>query len=588
MRLFAFLFFLGCFSSNFGQNARIILDGKFADWDDVPLAYTDAPGDEGSSDIDFGKLWITNDEDYLFLKLEVGEVINLQSDNQVTIYLDTDNNSSTGINFNGIGAEITYNIGVHDGTARLNGFNYSLDHEDIGLVTAPTVTSDVFEIAIRRNGQINGNATFTSNTIKVGFRDEGFGGDWLPASGGSVTYTMVNQNLEPLPSYSISKVGGNQTFRAISYNVLQDGLFDSGRQPAFRRIFQALQPEIIGIQEVYDYGAASVENLIESFLPSSSGEEWYSAKVNPDIICVSRHKIKQAFIIDGVGSGANGAFLIELPAPFNSDLLFIVAHTPCCDNDNGRQLEIDAMMSFIRDAKSGNGFPELEDDTPIIISGDMNLVGDNQQLNSLLFGDIVNENIYGGDFNPDWDGTALDDVLPISTNTPMAFTWATNFSSFSPGRLDFIIYTGSVLEVKNSFNLFTPTLTTNELSQYNLINSDSPIASDHLAMVADFGRKSPVSTTNFKPENGFAIKKIYPNPTPGKVSVEYTFDQILDLRFIVFDVNGRRMFEKATPHYQIGQQVIELDLSPQDSGLYNVVVESLQGDRFGVFMVQKQ
>ena len=78
---------------------------------------------------------------YLLVWFIPRKEINIQSDNSITVYLDTDDNASTGIPFNGIGAEITYTIGEREGTARLNGTNYFLDHEDIGLVTAPTVTS---------------------------------------------------------------------------------------------------------------------------------------------------------------------------------------------------------------------------------------------------------------------------------------------------------------------------------------------------------------------------------------------------------------------------------------------------------------
>lgn len=551
----------------YSQNARILVEGTFDDWENIAIAYTDVTGDDGPSSIDFGKLRITNDEEFLFFRIEVGKEINLQSDNNVTFYIDTDNDPSTGIPFNGIGAELSYNLREHEGTARLNNTNYSLDHEDIGLVTAPTVTSTEFEIAVRRNGTIAGNPTFTSNVIKVAFEDDSNQGDQIPDQSGGISYTISNENLPPLPEFSISPTG-SETFRTVAYNVLQDGLFESNRQPSFERIFKALKPDIIGFTEIYNHSANQVGSLMETFLPSSAGEQWYAAGINPDVICVSRYKIKQSFIIDGVGSSANGAFLIELPAPFNSDLLFIVAHTPCCDNNDGRQLEIDAMMAFIRDAKEGNGFPVLEDKTPIIICGDMNLVGDNQQLHTLLYGDIVNENIYGSFFIPDWDGTAFDDVIPMTTNTPMAYTWATDFSSFSPGRLDFIIYSGSVLEVKNSFNLYTPALSTNDLNANNLEDFDTPIASDHLPVVADFGIPAPVSTIEIESPSSLKIERIYPNPSDNQFFLEYYLPKIEIVKAVLTDSFGREIRTLFDEAQKEGKHIYSFNKRDLNSGIY--------------------
>ena len=94
----------------YSQNTRILVEGTFDDWENIAIAYTDVTGDDGPSSIDFGKLQITNDEEFLFFRIEVGKEINLQSDNNVTFYIDTDNDPSTGIPFNGIGAELSYNL----------------------------------------------------------------------------------------------------------------------------------------------------------------------------------------------------------------------------------------------------------------------------------------------------------------------------------------------------------------------------------------------------------------------------------------------------------------------------------------------
>ena len=80
------------------------------------------------------------------------------------------------------------------------------------------------------------------------------------------------------------------------------------------------------------------------------------------------------------------------------------------------------MMKFLRDAKEGIGPIPLEANTPIVIVGDMNLVGFNEQLETLLTGDIFDEVTHGLDFNPDWDGNALLDSQPYIPGLPLFST----------------------------------------------------------------------------------------------------------------------------------------------------------------------
>ncbi|RMG83825.1 MAG: T9SS C-terminal target domain-containing protein [Bacteroidetes bacterium] len=557
-----------------GQSARIIVEGTFSDWENVPVAYADAAGDDGWSGVDFGRLWMANDEGWFFLRLEIGPERNLQTDNEITLYIDTDNDPSTGKLFNGIGAEITYNLGARDGMAHFDGNNFYIDHEDIGLVTAPTVTSGVFEIALRRSSVAAGYAVFPSNTLRVAVKDDISGGDFLPEESGGVSFDFSEDDLPPLPPFSMTPPA--ETFRALSYNVLQDQLFDPFSEPAFARIFKALVPDLIGLVEIYDHGPTDVKNQLEDFLPSAPGQSWHTAKINPDIVCASRFPIKQAFIIDGEGNSANGAFLIELPAPFNSDLLFVVAHTPCCGNDDGRQREIDAIMAFIRDAQTGAGLPALADKTPIIICGDMNLVGDSQQLHTLLYGDIVNENLYGSYFIPDYDGTAFDDAVPIATYTPLGFTWYSESSNFSPGRLDLLVYSGSVLEKKNAFGLFTPAWPADELSAYGLEASDVLVASDHLPIVADFGKATPVATSEPGALLDF-VGEVSPNPVAGPARLRFRLARPASLTFRILDAQGRVFWVKKMDTPSSGPHRLEFETGFLTPGLYFLEMRTARG-----------
>ena len=80
-------------------------------------------------------------------------------------------------------------------------------------------------------------------------------------------------------------------------------------------------------------------------------------------------------------------------------------------------------MAFVRDARTPGGQIDLDTGTPVVITGDLNLVGFARQLETLLTGDIADEGAHGPDFTPDWDGTDLLDVIARQTEKRMSYTW---------------------------------------------------------------------------------------------------------------------------------------------------------------------
>lgn len=456
------------------------MDGKFDDWQSLQPAHEDATGDQKTGDLDFGRLWITNDTGYLYLRLEVGKEINLQDKNEITLLIDSDNDSMTGIASGDMGVDLMWTFGDREGTFVRGNETVDIRHADIGLVTLPTATSTEFEIALSRVALPEGTTPlFSGDSISIAFRDMGEGADRLPDMNG-VKYAFSEDTPAPLQPISIEKRDEN-SLRIMTYNVLTDGLFKTGQSESIQRILKAIQPDIIGFQEIYDHGAEETAAQIQKALPLRNGEKWYSAKAGGDNIVVSKFPIEYSFVIED-----NGAFIINTRPVFDSNILLVVAHLPCCGNNEGRQLEIDAIMSFIRDARQPLGDITLAESTPILLIGDLNLVGYARQLRTLLEGDIADTPRYGLPFAPDWDRTPFADLLPHGVNIPFSFTWYDPNSSFSPGRLDYMIYSDSVIEAVKKFILFTPALPPDMLAEYGLKTEDTLNASDHLPVVADF------------------------------------------------------------------------------------------------------
>jgi len=550
---------LGLFADE-REAVRIMLDGNFPDWEEISPLYSDANGDQSSGDIDFRNLKVANDERFVFFYLEATDEIEIQDNNNIYLYLDTDMNSSTGLSINVIGAELKWNFGQKVGTFYNNSGNYTIYHNDIYLVTAPTVSSTVFEFCLERNSQIYGNDLFPGNSFHIQFYDQSAGQDMLPDSGETITYTFDNTVLPPISEISLSKPE-NSDFRIMTYNVHHDDFFESSLFLHYDRLLTAIDPEIICFQEIYDHSAYQTKNLVEQMLHSSGSEEWFYDEIWSDIIIVSRFPILESYYSDG-----NGVFLLDLSSEVDSELLVINAHLPAGDNEEDRQEEIDKIMEFIREAKEPGGWLYLDENTPIIILGDLNLVGYAQQLETLITGEIVNQQ-YGPSFNPDWDESDLTDLTPRLTELYMYYTWYNDWSSYYPGRLDFMIYTDYVLTSEKSFVLFTPEMSSGNLNAYNLQSDDSTEASDHIPVVSDFRVLFPNNSEN--PDIEFEQNfDIYPNPLKTKTTINYQIQEHNFVKIEVFNLKGQLVEVLVEEKQNTGFHSYDWNVHDLSSGIY--------------------
>ncbi len=544
---FFILFFI---FSHYLLAQSIYLDEDFSDWSNAKSSFADKKGDGNSSGIDFTDVRISNDENYLFLFIDISKEINIQSNNKLTMYIDTDNQSSTGLSIYGIGADLVYTFGSRGGQGFTTSTNSkALYHNNLGLITSPTVTSDKFEIGILRR-YYNGTENITmKNLIRIVLTDDSDAGDRAPDATGGYLYEFDNVKRFVLSAFSIQKEKP-EYLRIVSYNVQKDNIFKASVQQNYRRIFKATNPDIIGFCEIYESSPEQVAALVETHLPSTGNQKWYYDGVSPDIRLVSRYPIINSRAIDG-----NGAFLLDLG---KTKLLYIVAHLPCCDSEVLRQREADNIMAFVRSVKFGISPLNVPLNTPIVISGDMNFVGLRSQQQTLITGDIVYKNSFGPNFDPDWDGSKFVDVKPITTNIPSNFTWYSELGSYSAGRLDYFIYSGSVMTHKNSFALWTPTLTTTQLNSSGLLKNDVIYASDHAPIVCDFEIPGTFSSVNN--ENSFSDFSVQ------QLNGQYIIKSVNEGKIIISDISGRNIYQGYKSAYT-EELIIEADCLPL-RGLY--------------------
>jgi hypothetical protein len=563
------------------QLAPIQMDGYFDDWDGLDAIHDDSHDDSGT--VDFGRIWVAHDQNYLFIRFETEGEVQPDEQQNMRLYLDTDMNASTGTYFNGIGAELMWEFGWREGTF-VDGGTYTVDQYDIGLQMGPTVSNTEFEVALRRNAYpAGGQSLFNGNNIRFILRDTD-SGDVAPSSG-SISYTFTSGTI-PIPSLALGREDPAHV-RVAAWNVKGDGLFDGGsKEQAQNRLLDAMDPDVLIVNEAWDHTATEVRNKIEQHLPSGAGETWYAVKRDDGNVIVSRFPIQQSWQIHSYYRLS--AALLDLGEASTKDLLVVACHWRCCSADDDRQNEADKVISFLRDAKDPGGVITLPEGTPIVLGGDLNLVGWRQQLDTVVTGDIQDEGSYGPDDPPDWDGSPFADPRSRQPDARLSYTWRNDWGSYYPGMLDWILYTDSALDLHHHFILETRGMTSTNRAIHGLQTYDTPDASDHAPRVADFTVYDPSSPVPQLPTAG-AVRLLpnVPNPFNPSTDLRFELDEPGSVELNIYDTRGFLVRSLAAGNFPAGPHGVIWDGTdragrPAASGVYQVRLVTRVGERVEV------
>lgn len=453
----------------------IVVDGQFADWPERSVELT-WPNHSGSPSAPCG--WALATSNRLLFRMQLPREALLQQNSGVVLLVDLDLDPLTGEPEGDLGVDLRWDFGAREGRVFVLGLPLQVLQGGLGIRQAPTVSSTEFEISIDRQATAAGGPVFAANSIRVALG--------IPAPDSPktlwismpVTLTFLDEAQPPAPEQSLEREHPDD-LRVLTWNVRFDGVFN--RPEPFARILQAVDPDVILFQEVYNHSPEATRDLISEMMPGST---WYAQGVSGGAI-LSRMP-QTGFGLTGGPKRGIWARLGAIGPNWPEGTVLINAHPPCCEDEAGRQEELDAAMAWLRNAQESGEIPAK---TPLLIAGDMNLVGAASQVRTLVRGEIGDTGKYGAAFHPDWDGTPLVAVPPRHTSGREAYTWRSDRSAFSPGRLDYIVYSDSVLEQGNSFVLWTPDMSSAWLDRYGLQADDTLVASDHLPVVADFRLK---------------------------------------------------------------------------------------------------
>ncbi len=547
------------------QSLPITLDGEFNDWVDAAVLFDIDDAATAPQDMHIRRLRAANDDWFLFLYFELDREITLLENNPVVLYLNTDNDSATGYDSNNIGAELRWEFGERRGRFYTGTSVYDIRFHHIRLRTAPTITSTAFEIAIGRDETPGSSVSlFQSDTVGIYLRIEEEGNDSYAAG----TYVFDPEPVAPPEPIPLERYDEND-LRVLAFNAWDDKLFITTYTDQYRRILNALQPDIIAFQEIWDHNAVQTSQRVEELYPGGDKYEWHAVKKDRGNVTVSRFPILDAWQIfiwkDNEWSSEHRltVTLIDAREKLDTKILFVNVHLRAGSRgEDNRWLEIAGLTRFLDNARQPGGSLYIEEGTPIVLAGDFNLVGSRGQLEAIE-NDI-----------PDWDGTGMERVRARQTEKRMHYTWRNDNSTFSPGKLDYIFYTNSVLSLKNHYTLQVEEMSPEHRQKYGLQYGDTRTASDHLPHVADFEFTPVVSVKNKSNIEAYSLEQNYPNPFNPVTTVSFSIPESDTVTLTLHNILGMKVKRILDEYKSPGTYSIDIDASHLASGVYYYTMQA--------------
>jgi len=472
---------------------RITIDGDLSDWPDDDYAVADGQ--------------------YVYLRLDNPDAFTLQAGPQsMLLALDLDGDAATGrvitpeiagtIATEPLGADLELifsrpdadepggvDAGVHAHVNAPSGERIPIAHADVEFLFAPTFAAHAFEMRLSR--RFRGEAgeivpALTTGSVAARFIRRRHDGEAVWSSPDRRT---ALPRIDPEPALADVEIpeAPEGALRVMTYNVLWGA--PQATPAPFARIFQALDPDIILLQE-WDKRdrdaprmfASATESWFNEHVPVEGG---WRALIGPrrGMAIVSRFPVEAfgnndlSIEIDDGGRARLSGFVRyvagRVHTPFGYAAI-ATAHLRCCgsngsEEDRERIAEAVAINGALRHAL---------DTSPAavrMIAGDLNLVGSDTPLAAMIAG-------------LDTDGFDLEPVETPVLGDAAVYTWRDDGLPFTPGRLDWALVGDASARVVNAFALDTERLTVDALRTAGLERSDSR-ASDHLPVIVDLVTK---------------------------------------------------------------------------------------------------
>jgi hypothetical protein len=491
----------------------VVLDGLFDEWTEASTLIDDPP-DTRDAVIDLLSVQALDDGQWLYLALDVGNEVSLQAlPGTLHLLLDADADRGTGVPLYGMdGVDLVVDLAASvvpqlSPDQRL-GFGLRaidergelapIERHGLGLIAAPTWSAPRFELRLARRGADGSAALGAGLRIKAVYEEEGSILDDTEVGSYRFATRAAEDAGMPQPevvALRLQRPAGST--RVAAWNVSRNSFTD--RATGFVRVLAALAPDVVLLDEL---PPELVEEELEALFASGPLGElgpWSFALGQPSLGQKAAVAARGATVTPAPGlldvpypEGSLEALAERVDAPWleyllgqeerrastaggwvelgGTPVLFVAVDLQAAGwagspRDRMRVLETAAIRDRVAQVL-------VEKPGPVVIGGDLNLVGSRTPLFQLLR-------------QLDVDGSDLVPVDAVRLGERTLATWRNERDPFAPGRLDFLLVPDAVVTIANSFVFATEDLDDTTLSTLGLERELMAGLSDHLVVVAD-------------------------------------------------------------------------------------------------------
>lgn len=502
--------------------ALVFVDGIFAEWSASTLLIDDPP-DAPAAEVDLGSIHLQHDDSWLYLAVDFGREVNAQSlPGSVLFLLDTDPGS--GGEVHGMsGVDLMLELShVADPEANERGQGFALravDESGLGpattsyeldVVVAPTWSATRFEMRVSRAGSTDPALPRIGGRLRIGavyvergaILDRTTVAEYDATASPSTSDEARRDVPDPRPRSAEERLARpTGTTRVAQMNV--SGQSFDRRMDDFARAFAAVDPDILLLDELSgDIEESALRDFFDlpplkalgtwSFVLGASGGRQRAAvatrtgrvraaeavrdvRYAPGAIDDLKRSAPEAFrpALDREESGGLSA-VAGWVSLGEREVLFAAVDLQSqgwIDSafDRLRTLQAETLRDHILREVEGHDGGSVP---PIVIGGDLNMVGSRAPLQALSIGLPA-------------AGEVLEALRTERLGDRTLSTWRNPGAPFAPGRLDFILVSPSSIEAQNVFVFATNDHSADVLQRLGLERDLSLQLSDHLIVVAD-------------------------------------------------------------------------------------------------------
>ncbi len=447
------------------------------------------------------------DDQHLYFKVIIEEPGAQGTQESLALWLDADGDTSTGLVMPypeaagalGVDLVVMFSPPAEGADARSgvtlfglesDGRRTDLTHAQVGLNYAPTHTSGQFELRLSRHPDP---AVGPAIVAGLGSTEPGTGRAMftLTDAGGQIigwsdpeTFQLPPAAAAPAPVGAIVPAKEPGAVRVMTYNVRDGAPMDS--VSPFSRLFQVIDPDIIVVQE---WEGADASNLV-AWMTAVVGtgpagdRQWYArTSSGQGVAIIARHPIEplgpgRISVEDPSGGDETspairwvGGLVATPVGPVAVSSVQLAGDAPATGDGDRRRLAEAEVINFALKLAMDEAAAPIR-----VVAGDMNLVGARPPLDALAQG-------------LDADGSPLDTADAFILGDNILDTWSDPTSEFPPARLDYVLYSGSSVDVVQAFVLDTARMSDEALARMGLDRTDTGV-SDHLPLVVDLAPRA--------------------------------------------------------------------------------------------------